>query len=352
MHALLLSQLGLETVHAVVGASLGGMQTLQFAAQFPERVRRIAVLVSTPKTTPGSVALRRVQRQAIMMDPAWRLGDYADAPGEASRGPVHGLRVARELGMFTYRSREELDARFDWRVNGNPSVFAAAHHAKKVQPPSHKAAAASHGVGSHPDHGPGSLADSMAATPPPFEVEAYLQYQGAKFASRFDANAYLLLSRCMDLMDLATPWAHPGRTLAEAVARIRADVLLIGVKQDLLTPSNELRTLARMLRRARAQAAGVADPDAEALRCESEAAEAAATLQAGLASSSAHEESVLREHLRRYNVQFAELDTPFGHDAFLKEFDLFGPLVLGHLERGLEDALAGERVHNMGLHHP
>lgn len=264
-HALALDALGLDRVHAAVGASLGGMQVLQFATLFPERVGRVAALVSTGQTSPGSVALRRIQRQAIMADPDWRGGDYEDAAGPASRGPLTGLRLAREVGMLVYRSRQEFDSRFDWRATGEP--------------------------------GP---ADTT------FEVESYLAYQGAKFArgGAMDANSYLKLSKCMDLHNIANPRLRPGNTFEDAAADIRADALLIGVEQDMLTPAQELRALAQAM-----------------------------TAGGGRA-------------------EFRSISSEFGHDAFLKEFDTLGPMLRDHVEKGIRQQLDLEEVHTTGLSHP
>lgn len=260
-HALALEKLGLGRVHAAVGASLGGMQVLQFATLFPDRVDRLAVLSSTGQTSPGSVALRRVQRQAIMADPEWRAGRYEGS------GPVAGLRVARELGMAVYRSREEFDSRFDWRPTS-----------------------------------PQGRPDDVT-----FDVESYLSHQGAKFAEAqtMDANSYLILSKCMDLHSITNPrHASAPRSLDEAASAIRASALLIGVDQDVLTPARELETLAASIRGGGGEA------------------------------------------------EFVSLDSHFGHDAFLKEFDRMGPLLREHVEAGLRDELALEEAHTTGLSAP
>ena len=265
VHALAMDALGLPKVHAVVGASLGGMQALQFATLFPGRTDRVAALVSTGQTSPGSVALRRIQRQAIMSDPDWRNGNYEDAAGPAARGPLAGLRLAREVGMLVYRSRQEFDRRFDWAATGDPRPVDAT-----------------------------------------FEVESYLSYQGSKFAmgGAMDANSYLMLSKCMDLHSIANPRIIPGNTFEAAAAGITADALLVGVEQDMLTPASELRALARAI------AAGGGSAD------------------------------------------FRMISSEFGHDAFLKEFDVMGPILRDHLEKGIRKELEREEVHTTGLSHP
>ncbi|KAF1793003.1 Alpha/Beta hydrolase fold [Phytophthora cactorum] len=91
---------------------MGGIQALEFAAQFPDRLDRLVGLACTHQTTPGTVAFRRVQRRAILADPEYKDGNYTPSV------PLEGMKVARELGMTCYRSREEFDARFDWNPTG------------------------------------------------------------------------------------------------------------------------------------------------------------------------------------------------------------------------------------------
>lgn len=148
----------------------------------------------TAQTTPGTVAFRRVQRQAILSDPAYNKGNYT--PGV----PLDGMKVARELGMMCYRSREEFDSRFDWNPTG-PMHF-------------------------------------MSTT---FEVESYMEYQASKFARFYDPNCYLLLSKAMDLANVGRGYSN----LAEGVSRISCDSLVIGTKQDLLIPIQEQRMIVR-----------------------------------------------------------------------------------------------------------
>jgi homoserine O-acetyltransferase len=193
--------------HAVVGASLGGMQALQFASLFPGAARRVVAVAATGRTTPFTVAVRSTQRRAITRDPHFLGGNYADA-GVVPEG---GLRTARELGTMFYRSRAEFDSRFSWA----------------------------------PRHGGGGGGGGVS-----WEVEDYLAHAGAKFVHAFDANAYLLLSRCMDLMDLGdgaegrSSWAEGARRIAGGGA---TRALLVGVKQDALIPPSELQALAGAL---------------------------------------------------------------------------------------------------------
>eukprot|EP00753_Platysulcus_tardus_P022024 PLAT9201.1.p1 GENE.PLAT9201.1~~PLAT9201.1.p1 ORF type:complete len:315 (+),score=103.95 PLAT9201.1:32-946(+) len=177
-YAALLQELGLPRVHAVVGGSLGGMAALQFASHFPDAVARVAVLNSTPRSSPASIALRSVQRAAVLGDPAWKAGNYA--PNEP---PVTGLSVARGLGMVGFRTRHEWDARFQW------------------QP----------------------VSDAPHFTTTSFEVESYLRHHGSKFAHAFDANCFLLLSKCADLMDLGAGYDN----FAAGVTKIKARVCCV-----------------------------------------------------------------------------------------------------------------------------
>ena len=137
-----------------MGCSLGGMQALQFASLFPASAQRCIAIACTGKTTPFTVGVRSTQRRAILSDPAYRGGNYADAGGAGGGAPRAGLRAAREIGTLFYRSRAEFDARFDWAPHG----------------------------------------DAHFTAPGTWEVESYLAYAGDKFSRAFDANSYLLLS--------------------------------------------------------------------------------------------------------------------------------------------------------------
>jgi len=115
-HHAVLQQLGVTgKLHAVVGSSLGGMQALQFASLFPAAAAKVVAIASTGRTTPFTVGIRRMQRKAILSDPAYHKGDYADH----NTGPYSGLAIARELGTLFYRSRQEFDARFQWTAFGD-----------------------------------------------------------------------------------------------------------------------------------------------------------------------------------------------------------------------------------------
>jgi homoserine O-acetyltransferase len=195
----LLDHLGVECVDAVVGASMGGMQAMAFAALHPTRTRRCVSISAPGRSYPLSISLRFVQRQAVMRDPAWRDGHY-----DESSAPRSGFHLARQIGTITYRSGPEWDRRFAReRVREDAPTFDQ-----------------------------------------DFQVESYLVHQGDRFVDRFDANSYLYLSKAMDLFDLG----ECAGSYDEGVARIRARTLLVGVTTDLLFPIHQTEEVARILR--------------------------------------------------------------------------------------------------------
>lgn len=189
-----LRALGIERAHTVIGPSLGGMVVLAFAAQHPGAARRLISISGSLASSPFAIALRSLQREAILADPAWLAGQYApDAP------PRTGLRLARKLGTITYRSAGEWAQRF-----GRERIPGAPHEANSFAPE--------------------------------FQVESYLEAQAEKFVTAFDANCYLYLSRAMDRFELETlPHACVQRAL------------VIGVTTDILFPIAEQRRIATTL---------------------------------------------------------------------------------------------------------
>jgi homoserine O-acetyltransferase len=196
-----LEPVGLRRLRAVVGPSLGGMTALAYAILFPEDVRDLVTISSAPRATPFATAIRSLQRECIRSDPEWRKGDY---PPE--RPPETGLRLARKLGLITYRSAQE------WRERFGRERIAAA--------------------------GPTEMFG------PEFEIEAYLEMHAQKFARSFDANCYLYLSRAMDLFDVA----EHGGSVETGLGRIRAErTLVVGVETDFLFPIDQQEEIARIL---------------------------------------------------------------------------------------------------------
>jgi homoserine O-acetyltransferase len=203
-----LRALGLPRVKAVVGPSLGGMTALCYALLFPGEVGALAVISGASRALPFAIAIRSLQREAIRSDPAWQDGEYP--PGG---GPVVGMRLARKLGLITYRSAVEWKERF-----GRERVDVR-----------------------EPDAGPFGVE---------FEVEAYLEMHARKFVGTFDASSYLYLSRAMDLFDVA----EHGGTVEAGLARVGAKpALVVGVETDILFPLEQQEEIARGLQKGGAQ---------------------------------------------------------------------------------------------------
>lgn len=202
--AAVLDHLGIERLHSVLGASMGGMTALAFTVLHPERSRGLVSISSAARTLPFAIAIRSLQREMIRRDPAWNGGNYP-----ADGGPAVGMQLARKLGMITYRSADEWAERFG--------------RERATEPP------------------------DLAGDPfgVDFEVESYLEAHARKFVGSFDANCYLYLSRAMDLFDLA----DHGGSLDEGFARVRLErAMVIGVESDFLFPIEQQEELASGLR--------------------------------------------------------------------------------------------------------
>jgi homoserine O-acetyltransferase len=197
-------QLGIRRLHTVVGPSLGGLSALAFTTLFPEMSQGLIAISSSPRAEPFAIALRSLQREMIRSDPDWNGGDYpADSP------PLKGMRLARKLGMITYRSAEEWAQRFGReRVSG--------------------------------EHDAG---DQFGID---FEVESYLEHHAAKFTGQFDPNSYLYLSRAMDLFDVAE---HSGCVATELSKPGIERALVIGAESDFLFPIHQQEEMAECLER-------------------------------------------------------------------------------------------------------
>jgi homoserine O-acetyltransferase len=203
--ALLLDHLGVERVRSVMGGSIGGMQALQWAIEFPERVETCVAIGATP-VSAMALALNHIQRLAIQSDPNWQGGRYT-----RDAAPKAGLGIARAIAMCSYKSAELLTERYARRPNRD---------------------------GNDPYRSPEGR----------FDVAGYLDYQRAEFTPRFDANTYVTLSKAMDVFDLERSYGSEE----SAFARIRASVLTVGVSTDWLFPAGDIRAFT-----ARMQAAGV-----------------------------------------------------------------------------------------------
>ena len=184
--ARLADHLGIDTWAAVIGGSLGGMQALEWSLQFPERVRHVVAIASAPKLSAQNIAFNEVARQAILSDPEFYGGHYA----EHGVVPRNGLRLARMIGHITYLSDDQMNDKFGRQMRNEEHQF-------------------SYDID--------------------FEIESYLRYQGDKFAGFFDANTYLLTTKALDYFDPA--YAYDG-DLTAALARAKADFFIASFSTD------------------------------------------------------------------------------------------------------------------------
>ncbi|RKP12474.1 homoserine O-acetyltransferase [Piptocephalis cylindrospora] len=271
----LLDQLGIERLHASVGSSMGGMQSLCLASMAPDRVGRVVSISAAARSHPYSIALRHTQRQVLMSDPHWNKGHYYGGVL-----PHAGMKLAREVATISYRSGPEWERRFGRkRVN--------------------------------PQETPALCAD--------FLIETYLDHQGERFCLQFDPNSLLYISRAMDLFDMSAQRGREARArrlaasekhevpletedvdieevgdgrdgedveLVRGMSRIHHPTLVLGVQSDILFPHWQQQEIARSLRRA-----------------------------------------------GNSQVTHYELDAEYGHDTFLIDTINVGAAVKGHLEQ-------------------
>jgi homoserine O-acetyltransferase len=198
-----LRSLKIERADTIIGPSLGGMVVLAYAAQFAGATRRLISISGSAAASPFAIALRSIQREAILRDPDWRDGAYTD-----EQPPATGMRIARKLGMMTYRSAHEWRERF----------------------------------GRQP-----ATEQQDAPFAPEFAIQSYLEAHARRFVRAFDPNCYLYISRAMDRFDLA---AHGG-THTAVLARSRIErALVIGVESDMLFAIDEQQRLAQSFEQA------------------------------------------------------------------------------------------------------
>ena len=193
--ALLLDRLGIQTLAAVMGGSLGGMQATAWALLFPHRLRRAVVVASAPNLTAENIAFNEVARRAIVTDPDFHGGHFY----RHGVVPKRGLRIARMIGHITYLSDDVMNAKFGRELR---SVLAQAD--------------------TSPDY-------RYSTQEVEFQIESYLRYQGDKFADYFDANTYLLITRTLDYFDPARAY---GGNLSQALARATCKFLLVSFVTD------------------------------------------------------------------------------------------------------------------------
>lgn len=220
---LALRQLGIDKLKAAVGGSLGGMQVLELAVAYLDFAELIIPMAVTPFLSDYGIAFNAIGRNAIMQDPAWNGGFYAEG------GRIAGLEIARMVGMVTYRTSTLFNQRFNRELKDDET----------------------------------------------FQVESYLNYQGQKLSSRFDANSYLYLLGAMDSHDIG----RCRQGWQKAIRQITAKTLLLGYTGDLLYPPEKVKEIAAALKEAGKEA------------------------------------------------DYVEVNTDFGHDGFLAEFSKWGGIL-------------------------
>jgi len=234
----LLDYLEIPSLLSVTGGSMGGMQAMQWAVSYPDRVQSAIVLASTARVSAQSIALNEVPRQAIYADPNWNQGEYY-----GKEPPNSGLAVARMIGHITYLSETSMREKFGRRLQDRERYgyeFATE-----------------------------------------FQVESYLKYHGNRFTQRFDANSFLYITKAIDYFDLSL-----GRQdLAEAFTDVRAKFLVLSYSSDWLYPPEQSEELIRAL------------------------------LRSGVDAS------------------YVEIQSDYGHDAFLLEVERLGELTRDFLAR-------------------
>lgn len=202
-HIRLLDHLGIEQLRVAIGGSIGGMQVIQLAIDFPERVERTVVVGTAPLSAMG-LALNHLQRWAIYNDAAWNQGPFESATQSTS-----GLALARAIAMCSYKSAELFDERFNRKPNRTGE-------------------------------------DPLRSIYERYDVGGYLDYQGEIFTRRFDANSYLIITKAMDSFDPARGYASEG----EALARIKTKALFVGISSDWLFPAKDVETLVQKIKTA------------------------------------------------------------------------------------------------------
>jgi len=198
--AMLIGHLGIDRLHSVIGGSMGGMQALQWAIAYPERVGSYMAMACSARHNAQAIAFNDTGRQAIISDPGWMKGDYPD--GEQ---PGDGLSVARMMAHITYVSDAGLEAKF-----GRKRRHLGGKEHFEVE----------------------------------FEVESYLRYQGQAFVTRFDANTYLYLTKALDRFDL-----HDPESLDATLSVVTAPGLVVGFTSDWLYPPQGNREVVEALLR-------------------------------------------------------------------------------------------------------
>ncbi|MBW2613138.1 MAG: homoserine O-acetyltransferase [Deltaproteobacteria bacterium] len=200
----LVDSLGIKQLLAAVGGSVGGMQVLEWCVRYPGMVAAAIPLATTTRHSALAIAFNEVARQAIMSDPNWNNGDYYFGPR-----PETGLAVARMIGHVTYLSDESMRLKFGRRLQDK--------------------------------------SDFSFNFNPEFQVESYLRHQGKRFVERFDANAFLYITKAGDYFDLAEQ--HGEGSMVEAFSKIAARFLIISFTSDWLYPTYQSREMVKAIKK-------------------------------------------------------------------------------------------------------
>ena len=235
----LMDHLGVHRLHAVIGGSVGGMQALEWSVRYPDRVESAVLLATTTRHSALAIAFNEVARQAIMADPKWNGGDYHDG-----KKPDLGLAVARMIGHITYLSDESMRLKFGRRLQDK--------------------------------------ADFSFNFDADFQVESYLRHQGRKFVDRFDANAFLYITKAADYFDLERHYGDGSAVAAFSGARAR--FLVLSFTSDWLYPTYQSRAMVKAMKK------------------------------------------------NGLEVSFCEIEAQWGHDAFLLPSDRLSGIMKGFLD--------------------
>lgn len=233
----LIDHLGIPSLLAVSGGSMGGMLALQWAIDYPDFVNGHICIATTPRISPQSIAFNWVGREAIMNDPGWNNGVYEEQP-------QRGLSIARMLAHITYLSDESMRMKFGRRLQNDNSEDYSFDFAKD------------------------------------FRIESYLHYQGSRFVERFDANCYLYITRAMDYFDISD---SADGDMSKAFSHTKSPFLVVSFTSDWLFPVYQSEDIVRAL----------------------------------LAN--------------RLDVTFCNIESSYGHDAFLLETETLGSLITSFL---------------------
>lgn len=244
---LLIDSLNIPCLYAIIGSSMGGMQALEWSIAFPSFTKKILVIATTAQLSPQGLAFNSVGRHAIMSDPHWNEGNYY----ETNEKPKNGLGTARMIGHVTYLSKQSFEKKFGRKLQNKSSNQTEKSMEKQ-------------------DYGYTFDID--------FEIESYLNHQASKFATYFDANSYLYLSRATSYFDL-----EKENSLEEVFKNTQSAFLFLGISSDWLYPPKQMEKLVASLLKLKKK------------------------------------------------VTYSVIDSPYGHDAFLVESHKFSPFIQEYL---------------------